>query len=289
MKGNTCCISTDRLNIALYLLSPKRAVMFDSGLPADFKEIKSALDNEGIRPAYIVTSHVHYDHVGNHINFQNAGAKIWQSEFDAGITKDFTALGACFYTERSSALSEDRDFMVYKTDHVFSVDKEQISIEGFDFKILNIPGHAHSQLGFITPDNVAYLADALFDERTLCSKMLFHHDWSEAVRSLDKLSLLECDAYIVAHKGIYGSISSLIEKNREYFIRMADSMALIASDWMSREELKARMLLRLDTGPLSYRKFHLADRICNAAIAFLEDRGKLLCQIKENRRFYKTP
>lgn len=41
--------------------------------------------------------------------------------------------------------------------------QEQVQVCGVQFRILSLPGHAASHMGFVTPDGVAYLADSMFD------------------------------------------------------------------------------------------------------------------------------
>lgn len=287
IRGNTYCILTKKICIPFYR-EGNQAVLLDSGFPDEYKEMKDCLDSEGLLVTAILTSHAHYDHVGNHIAFQKEGAQLYLSEFDAAVTKNFTALGAPFYTENPRDLEKLYGFMVFETDRCFSVRDKEIRIMDRSFRILDIPGHAHSQTGFVTPDGVAYLADALLSEKTFERKTLvFHHNWAEAIRSMEKIRQLSCACYVIAHKGVYGEIADLASRNMEYLQDISQTALDLFDDWISYDEFMLRLLRYFEIHPKVPTKYHILDRECNSILTYLLQEQTLYSRIVGGRMLYK--
>ncbi|MFR4512959.1 MAG: hypothetical protein ACLT4E_13225 [Clostridium sp.] len=64
--------------------------------------------------------------------------------------------------------------MLCKADQIILPGQEQVQVCGVQFRILSLPGHAASHMGFVTPDGVAYLADSMFDRESLKKGRLFY-------------------------------------------------------------------------------------------------------------------
>ena len=84
---------------------------------------------------------------------------------------------------------------------------------GVPFGILPLYGHTPGQIGIITPDKVAYLADALMSETVMRgAKMPSAVCRADDLKAKASLRALRCDAYVLAHRGVYSDIGDLIEK-----------------------------------------------------------------------------
>ena len=302
IKGDTWRIVTPKITIPFYRTGERTVILMDSGFPDEYEQIRAALDEKGLQVTDILTSHAHYDHVGNHIPFQSEGARLWLSEFDAGVTKNYTALSAPFYTENPDDLKRLYPFMIFETDRCFSVREKRICAGSDEcetgkggcksteavFEVLDIPGHAHSQTGFVTPDGVAYLADALFSESMLRPGiLLFHHNWAQTLKTLGQISQMQYDRYVLAHSGVYTDIRPLAEKNREFLMQLAGTALDLFSDWISAEQFLLRMLTSMNIHPKSPTKYHIADRECHSLLTYLEEEEQLQCKIELGRMLYK--
>lgn len=287
IKGSTFLIVTGKSVLPFYRLDDQRVILMDSGYPDEYEEISQVLDERDLQVAFLLTTHMHFDHVGNHRRFRAKGAKILQSRFDAAVSENFTALGATFYTDTPDELREGYDFMIFGTDECFSQTDEWLTIEHAAFRILDLSGHAHSQTGFVTPDGVAYLGDALFSEFMLKDGgLIFHHNWSAALESLEKIRKLDLDSYVLAHRGVYTDIHDLIDKNEAFLEKMSRTLLDLCDSWMTKEAFQTKVMacmhMRLD----SVTKYHIADRICNSAIVYLIEEKKLLTKISDHQLLY---
>ena len=66
VSGNTGCLYLRGNCIPVYCMSEKEWIIMDSGSRYDREELIRFLGENAIRVKAVLTSHAHYDHVGNH-------------------------------------------------------------------------------------------------------------------------------------------------------------------------------------------------------------------------------
>lgn len=287
--GSTWCIKGKSVCIPFYRLSGGGIVMIDSGLHSDGDEIVRLLEENRLSVRAVLTSHAHFDHVGNHNRLREKyGAEIYETLFDAGITQSLLTLRACFYTDRTELLAAAFPYMVITPDRVLFPNETLLSIDGAPFQILHLPGHALSHTGYVTPDGVAYLGDLLMGEEELSSRsLLFGVSWADTVQSVERVSGLASPYFVLAHGGVYSRLDALIEKNREAFERQAREIAALTADWKSRDQLLQAVHKRFHPHIRSTIQAHVLERIVIAALDYLEDVGRLELQTKNGTVQYR--
>lgn len=202
--GDTWCIVTGSGRLPLYFKDRQNAVMIDSGLKRPDREpLMELLDKEGIRITSLLTSHFHRDHCGNHKPLRERyGCKIYMSPYTEAVCGDSINLKSGGYESffmakaRGGSFSCPADVIILRTD-------ETVTASGATFKILHLPGHAQEQMGFVTPDGVAYLADTILSEDLLKAVRIPYCTY--CMKDLEaKASVLEMDypVYILAHNGV---------------------------------------------------------------------------------------
>lgn len=198
-----------RLPVPSWLIEhPRGLALFDSGLHADLvgdpttrlgelaklmrveiaagETVGGRLRALGIDPAevrFLVTSHLHFDHVGGHAEVPNARLVVQRAEWDAG--HDEALIRASFY--------EPRD---YDLGHaVLAVDGEHDVFGDGSVVCVPTPGHTpgHQSLRVRLASGDAVLtADACYFRRTLEAQVLppFAHDFDRMRASLARLRAL---------------------------------------------------------------------------------------------------
>ena len=98
-------------------------------------------------------------------------------------------------------------------------------------------------MGFVTPDNVAYLSDTLLSERIL--KAIRIPYLTHCGMDLEaKASILDMDydMYLVAHNEISTDVKKLTEMNIANLHEKIDMVERLADRWMTLEQLTMRAM-----------------------------------------------
>lgn len=286
--GSTFCIVTGSMHIPFYKLKSGEIVLMDSGFPHEGDEIQAALEAEGLRVRAILTSHVHYDHVGNHTRFRTAyGAEVYMSAYDAGIAQTPLTLQACFYANSVSEIEATYPYMVCRADHTLPAETGTVTIDEATFTILHLPGHSHCHWGYVTPDEVAYVGDLLMGEADLeATSLLFGQDWRETLRSIDRLCTTDFRAYILAHSDVAEDVQTLARRNREAILGQMEWVLSFLKDWKSRQEVTA-LMIRERCRRVDKARVRMISRFAAAALNYLEDTGALEFQVEDGVLYYR--
>lgn len=239
VKGNTWCLRA-MANIPVYFLDENTIVLIDSGYPDERTRpiLDELISSRGLKVRAAIGSHSHYDHLGNHSYLREKyGTEIILPEIEAAYARNYTMFQPLYPSHTRKELQDGFSYMIMKPDRVipqmfnsfdsnntseginkkkvaYETEDVSIEIDGVKFTCINLPGHTPGQMGFITPDDVFYLADAVMGIREFdLAKLPTVMDW-EAYRKT-QLSLLDEKhaAYILAHGSIYDDIVPVVQHN----------------------------------------------------------------------------
>ena len=289
VKGNTYCIVTGYSRLPVYKLDDKNIIMIDSGLPREWEGIERCLEKEKLFVKAVLSSHYHPDHIGNHLKLRRKfGAKLYLSPFAAAAKADpmnmlGSMAGITTYRQVKNHFGE-----VFAPDVFIDWNAPSIEVEGAVFQILQLPGHCAEHMGFITADNVGYVAD------TVLSKNIIEHLRSTFttcveldLQSKEKLTQLQCDKYIVAHNAVCDSIRELALQNRDHMLGRLELLEDIAGDYMNLDTLVAQFLEITDNQLDSVRKVAGTRRNVIPLVDYLMDTGRFTARVKDGYIEYK--
>ena len=131
VSGNTGCLYLRGNCIPVYCMSEKEWIIMDSGSRYDREELIRFLGENAIRVKAVLTSHAHYDHVGNHALLQEMyGCECVMSAFDAGALRDTVALKSCFYSCTETEIRNHFSDMVCRADRLIEDGAGEILVSG---------------------------------------------------------------------------------------------------------------------------------------------------------------
>jgi len=147
----TICVGPMQVNC--YILGSKpnsQAIIIDPGDQED--KIKETLNKYNLKPAFIINTHGHIDHIGSDDKF---GIPIYIHRKDLVLLRDpqfnlSTFLGSPFSVESEIKVLED---------------KENIELEEILLEVLHIPGHTPGGISLLMKkpqEKVIFTGDALF-------------------------------------------------------------------------------------------------------------------------------
>ena len=214
--GNTWVAEASTALIGIYRINRRDVILLDTGIARrDRDGLTALLEEHGMVPRGIICSHAHYDHTGNAAFLRRRyGALIAAQLIEAGIGASPESYRANYipltYAQCYTYFAED----CFPTDVIIQPRDSSINFCGADFRILQLPGHAAGQIGVITPDNVAYLADSLMGPDIMAlAKLPTAMYVARDLMTKASLRDLRCEAYILAHKDVLFDLEEIIERN----------------------------------------------------------------------------
>lgn len=276
--GDTFCIVTGYSRIPLFKLGGGRAVLIDSGLAKPDREgILDLLRRENLRAAAVLTSHAHIDHTGNHSVLQSEhGAVLYMTAFDAAISSTPMNLKSYLYGTSYRGLMGYWDSMLCRMDRVIRPEDAEVEIEGARFQILRLPGHAPEHLGFVTPDGVAYLADALMSDRVLESVRIPYCMCCELdIQTKQEIRTMDYARYIIPHNGVCDEVAALAQRNIQKLEEKIEVVASLADHYITLEQLVAESVTAMGASRDTVYKIRVAERNIRVFVEHLLDMGRL--------------
>lgn len=281
--GDTWCIVTDYCRIPLYMPDRSCAIMMDSGLKNPDREgILSLLKQENIHISTLLTSHYHRDHIGNHAAIQKAhGCAVYMTPYAEIVGREPANLQAVCY-ENSTLFKARGPYPFCRPDGLIDPGATDFTVSGIKFPLLWLPGHAVEQVGFVTPDGVAYLGDSLLSGHVMQSvKVPYYTCLRLDLETKEALRRLSYNRYILAHNGVYEQLGDLIDRNIANAYEKLDVVEGLASHWITLERLCAAVMAYYDVDLHSVVKVVGAKRNIQILVEYLVEVERLTVRVRD--------
>jgi len=275
--GDTWCMVTGSCRIPLYMPDRQNAVMIDTGLKMTDREgILALLEREDIRVQSILVSHFHMDHIGNLRPLKEKyGAHTYMSYYaSAMLNNPGMARLATFETSFMSIPLVGP--YVSATDHLIDPETPEIMVCGQRFEVISLPGHAVENMGFVTPDGVAYLSDTILSQDVLRAvRIPYCSHCATDLEAKEKARELSYNRYILAHNGVVDSIRELAQENID---NMKQKIAMVLEqcrDYIPLERLTSKVVAITGSNPDDLQKVLGAKRNVQVIVDYLMETGQL--------------
>ncbi|KDR96538.1 Glyoxylase, beta-lactamase superfamily II [Peptoclostridium litorale DSM 5388] len=274
VAGNTFCIDTGMTYIPFYKINDREIVMLDTGWgDGERAGIDALLEKNDFRVVGIICSHAHIDHIGNVSYLKNKyGCTVAMSAYEALICASTVNLKVYYSSLTLSDVAEHFGDMVCETDVMILDRQDSISVKGFEFEIIHTPGHSPGHICIVTPDNVAYLGDALISYEVMeGAKMPYAFILEEDLKSKKKLYELMCGKYIVAHKGIYDDITQIIADNMDFYENRAARVYDVIEGAMTMEDIMKSVIKKWRISVNSTYKYAVIEKMLRSYVEYLNE------------------
>ena len=286
--GDTWRIVTGSCSIVLYMPDRENTVMIDTGMKfTDRETLMELLETEKIRVHSVILSHFHMDHAGNLRPIREKyGAHTYMSYFaSAMINNPGMARAATFETSFLSIPLVGP--YLSPTDHLIDPNTAELTVCGHQFGVISLPGHAVENMGFVTPDGVAYLSDTILSQDVLHAvRIPYCSQCAEDFAAKAKCRELQHKAYVLAHNGMVDSIRELAQENIDNMHQKIDMIEGLCHDYIHLERLTAKVMEVTHSNGNDFRKVLGAKRNVQVIVDYLLQEGRLDHRAKDGYMEY---
>lgn len=278
VKGNTYIIDTGMSYIPFYKINRNEIILIDTGwAKGERKGLQEILDINDFKVKGILCTHAHIDHVGNNSYFKEKYKSIIaMPAYEAFICSSAINLKLFFYSQTMAEVIEHTGSMICETDILIMPGEEKVSLCGVEFKIIETPGHSPAHICVITPDDTAYLGDALISYEVMDgAKLPYAFALKEDLLSKNKLYDLKCSKYIVSHKGMYDDITKLITDNIIFYKHRAEVIYNIIDGEMSTEDIFKKVINKFKIKIGNQYRYSVLERMLRSYVQYLHETGAL--------------
>ncbi len=287
--GNTWVAEATTALIVVYRLGGPDVVLMDTGFAKTDREgLIELLEREHLVPKGIICTHAHYDHTGNAAFLRRKyGAKIAAQIIEAGIGATPDSYRANYnpltYAQCRGYFTE----AAFTTDVIVGISDDHLSLCGAEFRVLQLPGHAAGQIGIITPDNVAYLADSLVGPGIMSTgKLPTAINLAQDLETKRSLKNLDCKAYILAHKDVFPDVQDVVDRNIAFIQERANDVLSCLQDGMTLSQWLMAFSIHAGFRTSNDLKLSIIHRNFANFAAYLEDSGRVSVRRDSSEKRY---
>ena len=251
------------------------AVIMDTGLKhPDRAGILALLEREKIQIASILISHFHRDHIGNiRVLREQYGATIYYSPLVCALLHAPKAISKLAlnsgYVILPALAHEPGVELIKPSDRI-------VNAAGYDFQILDLPGHASENMGFVTPDGVAYLSDTLLSLDVLHALRLpYCENYTQDLQAKQSVLEMAYPMYILAHNGVFADVQEVALANIENMHQKAAFVENLLEDFTCLDDLTARFMTVTGAKVNEPRKVQGSRHNLQTILEFLLEEGRV--------------
>ena len=278
IAGDTYAAVGSTALLPIYRLDDRNIVLMDTGYAKlDRAGLVKLLDDNGLTPKYVLCSHAHFDHTGNVRYLQeHYGAKAVISLIEAGISVNPDSYRANYV---ALTYGKSRELFLeecFTADQVLRETDTSLTLDGRRFGILPLPGHSAGHLGFVTPDDVAYVGDCLIDrDQIAAAKLPTSMFIARDLESKASLRTTGFRAYILAHKAVVmpESLGELIDCNIAAIQAKRAELLEVLEDGMTFPQWIEAFCQRENLRTHNELKFSIMERNFSNFVSWLTDSG----------------
>lgn len=141
------------LDVNCYIVgceTTKEVVIIDPG--GDVDNILQVLNNDLMKPVYIIATHAHFDHIGGVKELQDAtGCQFLLNKMDLPLVEKIVEQAEFFGIEAPERPAID----------MFIKEGDKIKVGNLHLKVIDTPGHTPGGISFYI-DNKAFVGDTIF-------------------------------------------------------------------------------------------------------------------------------
>lgn len=256
--------------------------LVDSGLDDDAgRKLARFIESENKRLRCIVGTHSNADHCGgNAFLRKRTGCTVAATPLEAAIMEYSFMEPLMLWSAFPFAEISNR-FLQAKPSSVDILIRSPGVFDESGLEAIPLPGHFLEMIGVRTPDDVFFVADAIFSEALLEKyHIIFVLDVQSALDTLAFLERQEAAWFVPSHAQATEDIRPLAEANRKSLLRVSEAVLECCSEPVGKDEIVRRVGVRFGLS-MSITEFLLNSAAIAAHLTWLR-KNALLAPVVEN-------
>lgn len=279
LRNNTYYIDCPS-RVGVVVLEGGRVLLVDACSDRDGgKRILRATDSEGWQVDRVLVTHSHADHIGGlaHI-VDRTGATAYAKGIEACFAR-YPILEPVYVWGGYPHKGIRNKFFLATGTEVSDLGELKLP-EGYE--ILDLYGHSFDQVGLMTPDGTAFIADALASEETLQKYgVTFLFDVGGYLETLERMKELKADTFLASHSEPTDDILPLIERNIEKTMEVCHIITDICVEPSAFDTVLKRVFDRYGR-TLNEGQYSIVGASVHAYLTYLRDKGVITPMIEDN-------
>lgn len=242
LRGKSCVIPGS-VNLGLWE-SGRGAVLFDSGGDeSSGRALRRLMEAEGRSLEWIACTHFHADHVGGCSYLKRAtGCSVAMPAFERPFLEDTLFEPAFLWGAAPFGALKNKFLMAPSCPVDLGLPQSGLW-EETGIRIVHLGGHSPGMVGYVTPDEVVYVGDAVFGcDMVERHGMLFVADVADWLVTLDFLEKLSARWFVPCHAPWTEDPGHLISVTRRHLLDMSDRILTLCASPMTRDDLLGRLM-----------------------------------------------
>lgn len=270
--------------MGVYDLGAGEALLIDSG--NDRQSAKKALgllESKGWHLACVLNTHSHADHIGGNAHLQQVtGCRVLAPAEECPFIQHPQLEGALLYG--GSPVKELKTKFLCA--HASAPQPLPSQLPG-GIAPIPLPGHSPGMTGYLTPDGVAFLGDAVLGEEALGKYHVnYLYDPGAFLASLHALEGLSAQLYLPAHAAAQRTIGPLAARNRDNALEILELIGVLLAQPLSFEQLLQAVMDHYHLS-LNFGQYGLIGSTLRSYLSFLHNQDRVAARFEDNRLIWQ--
>ena len=270
----------------IYQVDDTHVWLIDTGGDKDAgRKIQKILESKGWIADAIINTHSNADHIGGNTLLQTRlGCRIFSTPMENSIIESPILEPSFLYGGYPFKKLRNK-FLMATPSHAEDIGDVTLP-EGME--IFPLGGHFLQMIGVKTPDNVYFLADAVFSESVLEKYHIsFHYDVAAFFKTLDMIETLEGACFIPSHAEATTDIKPLVEANRKKANEVITQILTLCQSPIHFEALLQK-IFEVFHLTMDYGQYVLVGSTIRSYLSYLYDSGRMDAFVENNLLLWHT-